>query len=305
MKGFDALEFNAIGQNIRDNIKIEPMDWVIPEFSDTSPSPESPANGESTSYDATPSDWDGKLEKATIAAAIAEYFEPTCELCPMELNSLERAIEHYRLDHQMDGGFLKCCGRKIRTATFMEKHIRMHLNGNDEPELLPMKKRKKPADSIQRKKAKQIAKRLLPTRIKKTENTKDPLSSKNNLSKLKESRLNEEKLVKTNDRKRCFICRLKYKRDRKVQTTCVNCQKHTCNDHAVHTIKCYECVDVPLSSLPSLGSHSVTDGVRKRCVFCPTKLSRKVRQLCLCCARFTCNEHAIVTRTCETCVAAE
>lgn len=298
MKGFDTHEFNVIGIDVGDHIKTEPMDWVIPEFDETSPTLDSPINDES---DANQSDWNEKLEKETIAAVIADYFEPTCELCPMELNSLERAIEHYQMDHQINGGFLKCCEQKIRTDKCMEKHIRMHLEANDEPQLIPMKKTKKASKSIQLKKANKITKKLLPKNQKKT-----TLLGKKHLSKTKESgRFKEENLVKVNVRKRCYVCQSDYKRDRKVQTTCESCQKHTCNEHAVHTHKCHDCVDVPLTSFPTPGASLAPDNVRKRCVFCPSKISRKVRQVCLCCRRYTCNEHAIVSHKCHGCAIAD
>lgn len=286
----DTHEFNVSSVNI----KSEPMDWIIPQFGNTSPAPESPTNDDSNSDNTDQSDRHGQLEKETIATVIAEYFDPTCELCPMELNSLQRAIEHYKVDHKINGGFLKCCGRKIRTVESMENHIRMHLEANDEPELIPMETTKKPSKSFQLKKANKITKKGLQKSKKRAH-----LLGNKYVSQRMESGLNEDNPMKATARKRCFICQSNHKRDRKVQTMCQSCRKHTCSEHAVHTLKCFDCIH--LKNLPSLGTSLTTDNIRKRCVFCPSKLSRKVRKVCICCRRYTCNEHAVVSNKCTGC----
>lgn len=72
----------------------------------------------------------GKVDKETVAAVIAEHFNRTCDLCPVELKSLKRAISHYRTEHNIDQGYLSCCGRRFKKLTLVEDHVRWHLNPN-------------------------------------------------------------------------------------------------------------------------------------------------------------------------------
>lgn len=57
-----------------------------------------------------------------------QYFDTTCDLCSIELKSLRRAISHYRNEHRIDEGYIKCCGLKLKRDKLVDDHIRWHIN---------------------------------------------------------------------------------------------------------------------------------------------------------------------------------
>lgn len=56
------------------------------------------------------------------------YFDTTCDICSIELKSLKRAITHYKKSHQIDEGYIKCCGLKLKHDRLVSDHIRWHQN---------------------------------------------------------------------------------------------------------------------------------------------------------------------------------
>lgn len=58
----------------------------------------------------------------------AQYFDTTCDLCSIDLKSLKRAIPHYKREHQIDEGYIKCCGLKLKRDKLVNDHIRWHIN---------------------------------------------------------------------------------------------------------------------------------------------------------------------------------
>lgn len=68
-----------------------------------------------------------KLNKATIVNGIEQHFQRTCDLCPFQIKSLNRAIKHYQSEHSVEG-YLKCCNLKFKRPVLVEDHVRWHLN---------------------------------------------------------------------------------------------------------------------------------------------------------------------------------
>lgn len=59
---------------------------------------------------------------------IAQHFDATCDLCSVELKTLKRAITHYDSEHNIDEGYLKCCGLKFKRDKLVMDHVRWHIN---------------------------------------------------------------------------------------------------------------------------------------------------------------------------------
>lgn len=257
------------------------------------------------------------LDTAVVQAVIAAHFEPTCELCPMELGTLRRAIEHYRSDHKIGDGFLKCCGKRLKTPKSVQSHVRVHLDAKlppcaDEtasPATAAGRRFGEPAETTA---AKSSAQKVSKTAAKKPPqlSAKKPLKPTAQKSALETKKVVEKSAATAlraqladagvrrqyaSFRRRCAYC--PYQLHRKVQTLCDICDKFSCKDHAMHTIKCYECRDRPtiISAMPAQAS-------RRRCAVCKPKVDRKVRQVCFCCLKPVCGSHAVETHTCQQCV---
>lgn len=71
-----------------------------------------------------------RVDTATRAKMIAENFDTTCDICSMDLKTLKRAISHYELKHDTEGGYIKCCGLKLKRDNQIDDHIRWHANPN-------------------------------------------------------------------------------------------------------------------------------------------------------------------------------
>lgn len=57
-----------------------------------------------------------------------QNFDTSCDICSIELKSLRRAISHYKNEHQIDEGYIKCCGLKLKRDKLVNDHIRWHIN---------------------------------------------------------------------------------------------------------------------------------------------------------------------------------
>lgn len=55
-------------------------------------------------------------------------FDTTCDICSADLKSLKRAISHYKIEHQIDDGYIKCCGLKLKREKLIDQHIQWHIN---------------------------------------------------------------------------------------------------------------------------------------------------------------------------------
>ncbi|XP_031622031.1 zinc finger protein 888-like [Contarinia nasturtii] len=71
----------------------------------------------STSYD---------IDSMRSKEIFDENFDTTCDICSIELKSLRRAITHYKNEHQIDDGYIKCCGLKLKRDKLVADHIKWH-----------------------------------------------------------------------------------------------------------------------------------------------------------------------------------
>lgn len=82
----------------------------------------------------TESDSESVNSKSTVVDPVKskqifiQYFDTTCDLCSADLKSLRRANTHYRNEHKMEDGYIKCCGLKIKKDSHVNDHIRWHIN---------------------------------------------------------------------------------------------------------------------------------------------------------------------------------
>lgn len=67
-----------------------------------------------------------QMEKAQQNARIREIFDMKCDLCDFEFESLLRAKQHYRKVHNIQGGYLRCCGKKFDKRFGVLDHLRYH-----------------------------------------------------------------------------------------------------------------------------------------------------------------------------------
>lgn len=81
------------------------------------------------------SDSDSGSSKATeqvdpikIEEKNAPKFDTTCDICSIDLKTLAKAIPHYKNQHDIDDGYIKCCGRKFKQAQMVRDHIKWHNN---------------------------------------------------------------------------------------------------------------------------------------------------------------------------------
>lgn len=68
------------------------------------------------------------VDPAKSKQIFIQYFDTTCDLCSADLKSLRRANTHYRNEHKMEDGYIKCCGLKIKKDSHVNDHIRWHIN---------------------------------------------------------------------------------------------------------------------------------------------------------------------------------
>lgn len=58
---------------------------------------------------------------------VRKFFDMRCEVCQLELQSLQHAKLHY-LEHGIDDGYIKCCKLKFRKVVQVNEHLLYHNN---------------------------------------------------------------------------------------------------------------------------------------------------------------------------------
>lgn len=59
---------------------------------------------------------------------IAENFDMKCDQCDESFNTFDDARRHYKEYHSEANGWIKCCGKKLRSSLLIRDHIKKHLN---------------------------------------------------------------------------------------------------------------------------------------------------------------------------------
>lgn len=68
-------------------------------------------------------------DKELYEQFIAENFDMKCDQCEEEkFITFDDARRHYRECHNEDKGWIKCCGKKLRSLLLIRDHIKKHLN---------------------------------------------------------------------------------------------------------------------------------------------------------------------------------
>lgn len=58
------------------------------------------------------------------------FFDMQCDVCKMQLFSLQHAKLHYLEEHDIPDGYLKCCEMKFRELKSINDHLEYHVNPN-------------------------------------------------------------------------------------------------------------------------------------------------------------------------------
>lgn len=61
---------------------------------------------------------------------VMDHFDMSCDQCETMFESFPDAKRHYLREHSEPKGYIKCCGKKIRSLTTIEEHIQGHKNPN-------------------------------------------------------------------------------------------------------------------------------------------------------------------------------
>lgn len=59
---------------------------------------------------------------------VMEHFDMSCDCCDAMFQSFPEAKRHYLSEHSEPKGYIKCCGKKMRSLTAIEEHIQGHKN---------------------------------------------------------------------------------------------------------------------------------------------------------------------------------
>lgn len=62
--------------------------------------------------------------------SIQLFFDMQCEICKVELSSLQHAKLHYLEEHSIPDGYLICCDMKFRELKNINDHLLFHSNPN-------------------------------------------------------------------------------------------------------------------------------------------------------------------------------
>lgn len=63
-------------------------------------------------------------------STIQSLFDMQCDLCKIELSSLQHAKLHYLDEHDISDGYIKCCDRQFREIKHIKDHLEYHKNPN-------------------------------------------------------------------------------------------------------------------------------------------------------------------------------
>lgn len=60
---------------------------------------------------------------------IADNFDMSCELCENKsFTTLSTAHRHYKAFHNLPHGYVRCCGKRLRSPKAITEHINRHFN---------------------------------------------------------------------------------------------------------------------------------------------------------------------------------
>lgn len=62
------------------------------------------------------------------AENLKKLFDMKCDVCQLELSSLQHAKLHYLDEHGNDNGYIKCCGEEFRKLKDVKDHLLYHYN---------------------------------------------------------------------------------------------------------------------------------------------------------------------------------
>lgn len=62
--------------------------------------------------------------------SIKSFFDMQCEICKIEMSSLQHAKLHYLEEHQIADGYIRCCDMKFRELKNIDDHLQYHINPN-------------------------------------------------------------------------------------------------------------------------------------------------------------------------------
>lgn len=57
---------------------------------------------------------------------IPDYFDNSCDKCPVRFDSFQQAYSHYLREHGVRKGYVKCCGAKFSDVGRINDHIKWH-----------------------------------------------------------------------------------------------------------------------------------------------------------------------------------
>lgn len=69
-----------------------------------------------------------EVNQSQMQQVMTEHFDMNCEQCKTIFSSLSDAISHYSAKHNVQNGFVKCCGMKFKERKHLNDHIVWHLN---------------------------------------------------------------------------------------------------------------------------------------------------------------------------------
>lgn len=289
---------------ISEVVKMEPCVYEPPHWLDSSHLSSPTALSTSSNQCETSTERPDVLDQGAIESAILAYFEPSCDLCPMELGSFNRAIEHYLADHKITNGYMKCCGKKFKSQKSVEDHARWHVNDANGTTKCDSNQRNASLTRKVRKMPKIRVKKETPKNATKTKGKLSTVKRKREASRTDDSDdvINDQSTTQIQKRKLCRICPSKL--HRKTRQSCDICMKYICGEHTVRLIKCGNCIGQPDKYDET--EKEWGDMARQRCVVCRKvdKRDRKVRQMCSYCKIPTCNEHGHITKKCHECAMA-
>lgn len=68
------------------------------------------------------------LNDERMKAAMKTFVDQTCDICHVNLDTLEEAKGHYLNEHNQSKGYFKCCKSKLAYETNLIDHLNWHVN---------------------------------------------------------------------------------------------------------------------------------------------------------------------------------
>ncbi len=69
-----------------------------------------------------------KYKTDSSTSLLSKYFNMNCDLCDSQLPSYREANKHYKDVHDLEKGYLICCGKKFYRHQHMLQHCEWHIN---------------------------------------------------------------------------------------------------------------------------------------------------------------------------------